>query len=410
MRLTIPELSLVLLVGPAGSGKSTFAARHFQSSEILSYQTIREMVAGGDTSSDAAEAGWNALLEITARRMDRGLFTLVDADLVSPESREPFLALARDHHYIPAAIVFALPESVCQTWNAARPGPSVNPHRLSRQHQQMLAGETGLADEGVRHSFRLSGVDELNAAAVHRLPLWSHRRDECGPFDVIGAVYGRYSELVRLLEQLGYRVQSLSITPPAPGRKLVFLGDLSDFGPSGFEVLRLVMAAVDEGVAYFVPGNHEAKLLRWLRGGQVSQADGFDVTTAALSGAPPEFREQLQTFLDASVSHYVFDDGKLVVAHAGLKEELQGRGSSAVRAFALHGEWRDEGEEQAALNATPVWVRDYQGKARVVYSHPRTAQPEWVNQTLNLCTSASGRGCLTALRYPENEILSLALE
>lgn len=409
MRLTIPELSLVLLIGSAGSGKSTFAARHFRASEVLSYGAIRPMVAGEDPSPDAAQAGWNALLELAARRMDRGLLTVIDADLVSPARREPFLDLARDHHYIPVAVVFAIPESTCQMWNAARPDSSTGPLGLSAQHAEMLAGEARLSREGVRHIFRFAGVKELNAAGVHRLPLWSDRRDDPGPFDIIGAVHGRYAELLALLERLGYRVGPPDIAAPA-GRKLVFLGDLIDFGAGSVDVLRLVMNAVDAGIACSVPGNHEARLVRWLRGQEVARGDGLEATIAAVTAAPLAFREQLETFLDSSVSHYVLDGGRLVVAHAGLNEELQGRGSSAVRAFALHGEWRDEREEQAPANATPVWVRDYQGKARVVYSHPRAAQVEWVNRTINLCTSAGGRGSITALRYPENQVESVALE
>jgi protein phosphatase len=217
-------------------------------------------------------------------------------------------------------------------------------------------------------------------------------------------VHGRYDELVGLLKQLDYELEPDIVHPR--GRKLIFLGDLIDHGNRNADVLRLVMRAVDAGVALSVPGNHEARLVRWLRGNQVDRDGGMEATIAELTDASADFRQMLETFLDGSVSHYVLDRGNLVVAHAGLKESLQGRGSAAVRTFALHGEapWEDEG---AAPASTPAWVDDYQGAARVVYSHPTVAEAVWRNGTVNLDTGAAAPGGrITAVRYPEMQFVS----
>ena len=405
MRVTIPELSLVLLIGPAGSGKSTFAARHFRHSEVLSLDAVRTMIADEDTDEGALEAAWGALVELAARRMEWGRLTVIDANLVAAARRQALLQLAAEHHYIASAFVFATPEPTCQIWNGQRPDCSVSPLQVSRQHEQLRASEGALAGEGFRHLFRFASAEELNAVEVNRLPLWSSRREEVGPFDIVGSVHGRYDELAELLRRLGYRLTPVLGHPR--GRKLVFLGDLVDHGPRNADVLRLVMSAVDAGVAFSVPGNHDARLVRWLRGEMVDQDGGMAATVAEFAAAPVEFRQAVESFLYSSVSHYVFDTGNLVVAHAGMKESLQGRGSAGVRAFALYGEFQGEREAEAE-GTVPGWVLEYQGAARVVYSHPLVSEPLWLNQTVNLDTgAASPGGKVSALRYPEMQLISV---
>ena len=159
-------------------------------------------------------------------------------------------------------------------------------------------------------------------------------------------MHGCFDELVELLAQLGYSVEKQSNGPGSlaysvklpEGRKVVFLGDLVDRGPKIPEVLRLVMSMTQAGTALCVPGNHDIKLMRKLRGKDVQITHGLADSLQQLDKESPEFRVQVSDFLDELVSHYVLDDGKLVVAHAGMKEEMQGRGSGKVRDFALYGE------------------------------------------------------------------------
>ena len=371
MRVTIPELSLVLLIGPSGSGKSAFAARHFRPSEVLSLDAVRRMIADEDKDEGAVEAGWGALLELAARRMNWGRLTVIDADLTLAARRQALLELAAELHFIPSAFVFAAG-----------------------------AGQDTLDSEGFRRIFRFGSREEIAAAEIQRLPLWSNRQDETGPFDIVSSVHGRCDELLELLRKLGYRLEP-SIGHPR-GRKLVFLGDLVDHGPRNADVLRLVMSAVDAGAGYSVPGNHDARLVRWLRGDETRTDGGMAATRAEFDQATAEFRQQVETFLESSVSHYLFDGGNLVVAHAGLAASLQGRGSAAVRAFAVNGDAPGEDESERTESA-PNWAIEYQGAPRVVYSHPAVSEPLWLNQTVNLNT----RGRLTALRYPEMQIVSV---
>src|SRR5205823_974459 len=130
---------------------------------------------------------------------------------------------------------------------------------------------------------------------------------------------------------------AFTVTPPE-GRKAVFVGDLVDRGPDVPGVLRLVTDMVEAGVALCVRGNHDDKLLRKLRGNDVRLTHGLAATLEQLAAEPPEFVERVRGFLEGLPTHYVLDGGRLVVAHAGLTEELQGRVSGAVRSFALFGD------------------------------------------------------------------------
>jgi protein phosphatase len=244
--------------------------------------------------------------------------------------------------------------------------------------------------------------------------LWEDRRNEAGPFDIIGDVHGCFDELLALLAKLGYRlVQQLdadglpgqSFEPP-PGRKAIFVGDLGDRGPDTPTVYRLVMQMVRAGHALCVLGNHDSKLARKLRGNDVQLGHGLAMTIEQLSSQPPTLSERIREFLDGLLTHYVLDEGKLVVAHAGLREDLQGRTSAKVRGFALFGDTTGETDE-LGLPVRRNWAADYKGKALVVYGHTPVAEPAWLNNTVNIDTGCVFGGRLSALRYPEREIVSV---
>src|SRR5438552_13911541 len=298
--------------------------------------------------------------------------------------------------------------------NKQRTDRTVRQDVIHRQRDQMRRSQRFLKREGFRYVFTLESEEAVNAATVERKPLWVNRRDHHGPFDVIGDIHGCLDELCSLPGTLGYDVAveadgvdglQYHVTPPA-GRKLIFLGDLVDRGPNTPGVLRLVMSAVASGAALCVPGNHEQKLVRALQGRNVQVTHGLAESLGQLSEQPPGFKERAVAFLDGLISHHVLDDGKLVVAHAGLRQEMQGRASGRVRDFALYGETTGETDE-FGLPVRYNWAAEYRGRATVVYGHTPVAEPAWVNNTINIDTGCVFGGRLTALRYPERELVAV---
>jgi protein phosphatase len=232
------------------------------------------------------------------------------------------------------------------------------------------------------------------------------RVEDRGPFDIIGDVHGCYDELHTLLIRLGYTMTSRGAVTHGEGRKIVFLGDLVDRGPRIVDVLRLAMAAVDDGAALCVIGNHEWKLVRALWGRKVKVAHGLAQSQEQLGKEPASFRARVVRFIESLPSHYVLDNGALVVAHGGLKEHMHGRESEGIRAFAMYGDTTGEFDEWG-MPVRLNWAAHYRGRAMVVYGHTPMHEPEWQNNTINIDTGCVFGGKLTALRYPERELVSV---
>ncbi len=407
--LRIPKLSLVALIGASGAGKSTFARQHFLPTEVISSDFCRGLVGDDENAQAATKDAFDVLYYIAAKRLAAGRLTVIDATNVRPEDRKRLVALAREYHVIPAAIVFDLPERILHERNAARDDRDFGPHVIRSQVQALHKSMRGLEREGFRNVTVLRTLDDVADAAIERQRLWNDRCDEHGPFDIIGDIHGCRDEAVALLRKLGYTVGGSRVAPEvrAPeGRRAVFVGDLVDRGPDSPGVLRLVMHMVGTGTALCVPGNHDIKLMRKLRGRDVRISHGLAETLQQLESEPDGFRKEAADFIYGLVSHYVLDDGKLVVAHAGLKQSLQGRASGAVREFALYGETTGETDEYG-LPVRYDWAAEYRGEAMVVYGHTPVPEPEWVNRTLCIDTGCVFGGRLTALRYPERELVSV---
>jgi protein phosphatase len=404
--LRIPNLSMVVLVGASGCGKSTFARRHFKPTEILSSDFFRAMVADDETDQSATTDAFGVLHFVARTRLKAGRLTVIDATNTQSAARKPLVTIARETHVLPVAIVLNVPERVCQARNRERTDRQVPPHAITSQVQQLRKSIRELRREGFRHVFVLDVGQADAVESIARDPLWNDRRHEHGPFDVIGDVHGCGDELDALLDTLGYLPGEDGVRRHPEGRKAVFVGDLVDRGPRIVHVLHTVMAMVEAGSALAVPGNHDIKLVKALRGRDVRITHGLDRSLAELEAETPELRTRVAEFLDKLVSHYVLDGGALVVAHAGLKEELQGRGSGAVREFALYGETTGETDE-FGLPVRYNWAAEYRGKAAVVYGHTPVPEPEWLNRTINIDTGCVFGGRLTALRWPERELVSV---
>jgi polynucleotide kinase-phosphatase len=414
LELSVPELSLVVLIGVSGSGKSTFARTRFGPYEVLSSDACRGMVSNDENDQSATAAAFDVLTYIAGKRLAAGLLTVIDATSVQRDARAKLIKLARDHDVLPVAIVLNVPKQVCLDRNAARPERDFGDRVVHRQSDQLRRSLRGLAREGFRKVHVLDTVEQVDAATVVRERLLNDRRDQVGPFDVIGDVHGCRSELESLLEQLGYTVVRDDAgravdAVPATDRRAVFVGDLVDRGPDSPGVLRLVMGMVAAGHALCVPGNHENKLVRALTGANVQVSHGLAETLSQLEAEPPEFGTQVATWCRELVSHLVLDGGRLVIAHAGLKESYHGRTSGRVRNFALYGDTTGETDEYGLPVRYP-WANEYRGRAMVLYGHTPTPTPEWVNNTMCLDTGCVFGGRLTALRYPEKELVSVPAE
>ncbi len=314
------------------------------------------------------------------RRLRAGGLTLVDATGASRARRTELVVLAKRRNATPVAIAVGTTE-----WALREQG-------FRRVHV--------LPDQAAVDAVRL---------VTERLP--NDLRRDTGPFDVIGDVHGCRVELEELLRELGYLVahddrgRAVDARHPA-GRKVAFVGDLVDRGPDTPGVLRLAMGMAAAGNALAVRGNHEEKLVKALRGNDVRRDHGLAESMDQLAEESAGFRQRVLEFCDALVPHYVLDGGALVLAHAGLPEKYHGRESSRMRSLAIWGE--NTGDVDDAGNPIRYpWAEEYEGQATVLYGHTPVAEARWVNGTLCLDTGCVFGGKLTALRYPESEIVSV---
>ncbi|MBB6118981.1 polynucleotide kinase-phosphatase [Nocardiopsis algeriensis] len=409
--LGVPEMGLVVLVGVSGSGKSTFAAKHFRPTEVVSSDRCRGMVSDDENDQGASADAFSLLHTIVDIRLRRGLLAVVDATNVQSRARQELVRIAKDNDVLATAVVLDVPESLALERNRTRPDRDFGDHVVRRQRRDLRQGIKRLRKEGFRKVYVLRGPEQIDAAVVERERAWPDRTELTGPFDIIGDVHGCRAELEELLGELGYtltrdgRGRAVGARHPE-GRTAVFVGDLVDRGPDSPGVLRLAMGMVRDGDALCVPGNHENKLVRALKGAQVRTTHGLAETLEQLERESDEFRAEVLEFCDGLVSHLLLDGGKLVVAHAGLKEAYHGRASGRVRSFALYGDTTGETDEYGLPVRLP-WAREYRGKAAVVYGHTPTLRAEWLNNTLCLDTGCVFGGKLSALRYPEREVVEV---
>ena len=365
--LMIPEMALVVLIGPKSSEKSTFAKKHFDASQIISIDSIRSIIASEATDDDA----FDVVEIIAAKRLAKGLLTVIDGLDMGSDKRQRLISLARKFHRPPVAVLFDTKQS------------------LDKIHQE-------------KWKFIHEPVEN---ASIHYIPLECNKRHEEGPFDIIGDIHGCFDELKELILKLGYILSENRISHPK-GRKAIFLGDLTDRGPDSPGVLKLVMQMVSSESALCILGNHDVKLMRKLQGKDVVIAHGLDKTLEQLASCSPEFRNQVQSFYKNCPCHYVLDQGELVVAHAGLKKHYHGGESKTVTAFALYGATTGKLDENN-LPKRSNWAKKYDGEALVVYGHTPIINSEWLNNTINIDNGCVFGGQLTALRYPEKNLVSV---
>ncbi len=412
--LPVTDVSLVVLIGTTGAGKSSFARKHFRPTQVVSSDFCRGLVADDENDQTASAEAFDVLHYIVGKRLAAGRLTVVDATNVQPESRKQLIKIARDHDVLPIAIVLDVPPAVCAERNRARPDRQLPPHVIPRQQRELRRSLRGLEREGFRKVHVLRGEAEVAGAEIVIEKRYNDLRHLTGPFDIVGDIHGCRSELETLLVRLGYALtrddqgRPVDAAHPA-GRTAVFVGDLVDRGPDTPGVLRLVMGMVGAGHAVCVPGNHENKLGRQMDGRKVTVSHGLQESLDQLAAESEEFRSQVREFMRGLVSHYLLDGGNLVVCHAGLPEKYHGRTSGRVRSHALYGDTTGETDEYGLPVRYP-WAEEYRGRALVVYGHTPVPTASFVNNTICLDTGCVFGGSLTALRYPERELVVVEAE
>lgn len=411
MELEIPDLCLVVLVGASGAGKSTFAARCFGQFEVVSSDHCRALISDDEHDQSATGHAFRLLHQLVDSRLAMRRLVVVDATNVKRAARRKLLELAAERDVAAVAIVFDVADDVLAQRCHMVDGVGVPLPAVQRQARQLKGALPGLVEEGFSAVHVLQDVHQINQVTVARTRMSCDRRDLPGPFDVIGDVHGCFVELGALLEKLGYGVvrdelgQPINAVHPQ-GRQVVFVGDLVNRGPDSVGVLRLAMGMVAAGQATCVLGNHERKLIKYLTGEAQSVDRAVMSTLAQLADCGRDFSAQVLRWCQQLPAHVVLDDGGLVVAHVGLRERFQGRDSQRVVKAAVYGEAsgdRDEWGHPILKN----WMSSYRGDALVVFGYLPVAEPQWVSNTLDIDSGCVFGGRLTALRYPERELVSV---
>jgi protein phosphatase len=412
--IEIPDFALVVLIGSTGSGKSTFAAKHFRPTEVISSDRCRGLVGDDETDQSVTGDAFDLVREIAGKRLKNRKLAVIDATNVRAADRKSWIELARRWHALPVAIVIDPGIDICIERNQSRPDRPFGGEVVRRMVSEIRRSQRGLEGEGFRQVWKLTSAEDVDAATLTRVPLWTDKRTDRGPFDIIGDVHGCADELQELLAKLGYEItwstvegtRKVAVSHPQ-GRKAVFVGDLVDRGPNSPDVLRIAMSMQADGTGQVVQGNHDRKLERWLAGRKVTVAHGLQQTIDQLQAESEDFRKSLPKFLSGLRSHVWLDQGRLAVAHAGLKAEMIGRGSGAVREFALFGETTGEIDE-FGLPVRADWAANYRGDTTVVYGHTPMLKADWVNNTICIDTGCVFGGKITALRWPEKELVEIA--
>jgi protein phosphatase len=194
MQLTIPDFCLVVLIGPSGAGKTHFAHTHFKPTEVIASDACRALVCDDETDQAATADAFELLRFIATKRLAARRLTVIDATNVRREDRKALVDLARTYHALVVAIVFNLPEQLCQERNRQRPERPFGRHVVRLQTQQLHQSLRGLQREGFRYVYTFKTPEEVEAVTIERQRLWTDRRQEHGPFDIIGDIHGCFDE------------------------------------------------------------------------------------------------------------------------------------------------------------------------------------------------------------------------
>ena len=403
----IPQGTLAVLCGVAGCGKSTFAKRHFAPTQVVSSDECRAMLSDDPANQRVSARAFRLLHWIVTERLLLGRTTIVDSTALSRRARADLLTIARSCNAPAWLICFDVSMDTCLQRDALRERV-VGPRVIRRQYQMFVQAMHDIPGEGWDRIIRLEEASQDSTTFFAQLGPFDLRHLS-GPVDIVGDVHGCTDELLQLTAKLGYVQESELILRHPQGRVLVFLGDLGDRGPHNAYAFALAMSLVEAGLALYTPGNHCNKLMRYLQGRRVQQTHGLALTVQQVEEreqAEPGFKERLRHFIENAPPYLWLDAGALVVAHAGIKQHMIGTYDERVRTMCLYGDITG----QLNPDGTPVrldWATNYHGQAAIVYGHTPTPGPVWVNNTINIDQGCVFGGWLTALRWPERQIVQV---
>jgi len=322
-----------------------------------------------------------------ARLKNRQLAVVCLRD-ISGQTLEYWTGVAREYHALSFAVTF------------------------SREGERRSDFGRDLKSYGFRDVHFAEDFERARRPKIKRVPLWPDKRDLSGPFDIIGGIHGCTDELCELLDKLGYSLswyddlgQSCAVVPPS-GRTAVFIGNLGEDGSSDRDVYAVVRGLAQSNAVLCVWGEEDdlerQRILKknWKDVSYRSYLTEFDDDFTFSS----DHQRSLKN--DIAVSHLWLDQGNLVVVNAAIKQEMIGRSSRAVRDYCIYGE--DTTDRRAAtFQNRATWIDDYCGAASVVHGRALVKSPEWQKNTIGINTGCEAGGCLTALRWPERELVSV---
>lgn len=410
--IKIPSRALVILVAPAGAGKSFFAGQYFRPTEVVSSDWCRALVSDDENDQTASKLAFEVFYKIIESRLQYGRLVVADATNLNPARRLELRQMAQKHDAKVIVIRIAATLDQCLKQNLKRPR-HVPEHAIRSHYERYEETKLALPNEGYDAIYVARPYEKYNIIVGERNPI------EGPGFDIIGDIHGCISELRELLAKLGYEVSGedrLSWRHPS-GRKPVFVGDFVDRGPNSYLTLLLVMQLVQAGVAHAVMGNHDNKLWRFLKGNNVKVSHGLAETIAQIEQLGPHNKERFRDFL-GSLPYQLrlrvpgVPDG--IVCHAGIPRHMVDRDDKAARAHCIYGAVEGTSDEGVPIRNsqfyktwTPFNDDPFLFHGHTVVPNP---YPELFVNVMNLDQGCVFGGKLTALRFPEFEIVQVPAE
>lgn len=406
MEILLPKTSIVVLCGPAGCGKSTFAKKNFRNYEIVSSDSCRAMVCDDESNMESSKEAFELFYFIIEKRMKLGKIIAADSTALSYDSRRKILQLAGRNGYYTVLVMFDIPLEAVLKQNNTR-DRKVPEKVIKKQYESFIKSKKYIDKEGFDRIVTIS-PENIDSIKLHVKPSNIEVGDS-GPFDIISDIHGCCSELEILLDKLGYKKSGGAYTRSG-GRKVIFAGDIVDRGPRVIDTINTVYNMVLQGSAYYIPGNHCNKFYRYLQGRKVQVKHGLEMTVEEYEKLNKYEKEKLKShFIDlyeGAPPYIIADFGNLVIAHAGIREDMIGKTSGKINDFVLYGDVTGKTDTEG-FPERGDWTKDYCGEALIVYGHTPVDEPVFVNNTINIDQGVSIGGSLTALRYPEKEIVQV---